>query len=496
MSIKDFLRPYFVADERFERFNNFDSEQMDYTIQIQKPTGELVTLRNPNEAGDGTLTDKGHNIAPGSKLVAFGTGFWNWVTKVLHTVGIDIDTDDTHANGLSGGAFGAALEAVHRVPWWQVRRSSGGKGLHVFPKFSQPVSAATRAEASALAQAVLTLASREANFDFKAAKDCAGGNFWIYKSDAGAGAYEVIKEATTALDPDDLPPGWREAKHASKNKINYAPANTPLSADHLKIEKDLQALECSLIYRHDLGCYHIHTHALQKAHELHGYRGYFESDSTGSDLGQPNGYMFPLPGGAFLVKRFGNAKEHSSWYEGANRQYALLNTEVPYSKAVEQFSMNNTSKGYAFTHTNLIAMLNAIGVRLEIPEVFRGRTLFVKKVKDDARITVEKQDNDLQPEEWTGTDKAWQRSFAIPPMPKAFAYADTHNVSDLVRAVATDTESAQRPLQRARLEWSASMADFRASNSRRPPSWRRRKTRRKSGNGDDCCENESIRGNP
>ncbi len=53
-----------------------------------------------------------------------------------------------------------------------------------------------------------------------------------------------------------------------------------------------------------------------------------------------------------------------------------------------------------------------------------------------------------------------------------------------------------RPLQRARLEWSASMADFRASNSRRPPSWRRRKTRRKSGNGDDCCENESIRGNP
>src|SRR4051794_30425932 len=98
MSIKEFLRTNAVHDERFARFNELDPDQMDYTVQIQRPNGELVTLRNPGEADDGTLTDKCHNIASGSKLVAFGTAFWNWIAKVLLTIGIDIDSDDNHAN--------------------------------------------------------------------------------------------------------------------------------------------------------------------------------------------------------------------------------------------------------------------------------------------------------------------------------------------------------------------------------------------------------------
>jgi hypothetical protein len=443
MNISEFLRANLQNDDRFARFDQFDPEHTDYTLQIQKPTGELVTLRNPSEAADGTLTDKGYSVTPGSKLVAFGTAFWEWTAKKQHTIGVDIDTNDNHADGLSAGQIGAALEAVHRVTWLEARRSSGGKGLHVFPKFTQPVDVSTRAEASALARAVLTLASREANFDFKAVKDCAGGNMWIFKNDAGSNAYEVIKEATSALNPSNLPPGWREAKEASNHKVRFAPSTVALSPEHLAIEKQIQDTGYSMIYRHDIGCYHVHTYALQLAHKQHAYRGHFATASGGNDPGQPNAFMFPLPSGVFLVKRFGNAKEDKSWFDSPNGPYAFLNVEVPFDKAIQHFAMNKTTKGFAFETTNLEAMLNATGIKLELPIVFAGRTLFVKITKGMGQIVVEKHDLDQQIKEWTATGTTWQRSFTVPTTPEAFAHAEVLRVSDVVRAVTTDTESAK-----------------------------------------------------
>jgi hypothetical protein len=443
MNIKDFLRINSVADERFARFNEFDPERFDYTLQVKKPTGEAITLRNPQEGQDGSLADKGHTVPAGSKLIAAGTAFWEWTAKKQHRVGIDIDTDDKHANGLTSGEFGKAFDAVKRVPWLEARRSSGGKGLHVFPKFMHPIDVSTRAEASALARVVLTLASREANFDFKAAKDCAGSNMWIYKADAAPNAYEVVKQATAQLDPVELPPGWREAKHACKTKIRCAPSNIVVSPAHLEIVKQLQSIGCSIIYRSDLGCYHIHTHALQKAHQQYGYKGHFATVSNGTDPGQPNGFMFPLPGGAFFVKRFGNAQEDSSWFAGPNGQYAFLNVEVPFQKAVHHFSMNKTTKGFAFTRDNLVLMLKAVGLHLELPMEFQGRTLFVKSADQIAQISVEKLDTDRPIEDWTTTGKTWQRSFSIPATSEAFVEAEAIRVSDITRAVSTDTESTK-----------------------------------------------------
>lgn len=443
MNVKDFLQMNVVADERFTRFNAFDPDEFDYTIQVQKPSGEVITLRNPAEAPDGTLTDRRHSVPIGSKLLAAGTAFWHWTAKKHTTIAIDIDTDDGHAEGLSARAFSSAFDACCQLPWLEIRRSSGGKGLHVFPQFSRPVEVSSRAEASALANAVLTVASRETNFDLRAAKDCAGCNIWIFKADAALNAYEIVKEATAALDPDDLPPGWREAKEAAKHKVQFAPSTVELSPEHLEIEKQIQSLNYSLIYVPELGCYHIHTHSLQEAYHKYGYRGYFATASQGTDPGKPNGYMFPLPVRGFLVKRFGNAMEDPSWFDGPNGQYALLNVEAPFEKAVQHFSLNRTTKGYAFARTNLEKMLKAIGVNLSIPDVFVGRTLFVKPIKGDAQIVVEKQASDGPIDDWTPTDKTWQRSFPIPNESEAFIHAGVVQVSDVVRAISTDKESSR-----------------------------------------------------
>ena len=101
MNVKKFLRANEVADERFARFNNLDPDRFDYTLLVQFRDGKIVPLRNPHEGDEGSLSDKGHSIPEGTKLLAAGTAFWEWTAKKQHTVGIDIDTDDNHAEGLS-----------------------------------------------------------------------------------------------------------------------------------------------------------------------------------------------------------------------------------------------------------------------------------------------------------------------------------------------------------------------------------------------------------
>ncbi len=442
MNIIEFLRANVVDDTRFTRFNEFDPVRFDYTLQVQLPSGDKITLRNPKEEKDGTLIDKSHTVPAGSVLLAAGTAFWKWSARKQHSVGIDIDADDNHAAGLESAKLEEALDAAQRVPWWEVRRSSGGKGLHVFPQFSQPVDVATRAEASALAHAVLTLASREAAFDFKAAKDCAGGNMWIFKADAPPTAYEVIKPATQSLDPDALPPGWRLVPQARKQKIDFAPSTVPLCPEHLKVEGHIKDIGTT-IWVPDVGCYHVHTYALQQASREHEYRGFFATESAGTELSKPNAYMFPLPGGGFLVKRFGDAREHSSWFDGPNGQYALLDVEASFDKAVAQFSTNKTTKGHAFTRDNLLAMLRATGVDMPIPESFSERTFFVKAAKDEVQIAVERLDSDAAVEDWTSTGGQWQRSYRMPLTPPAFGEAAVIRGSAIVRAVSTDTESSK-----------------------------------------------------
>jgi len=107
MNVKKFLRANVVDDERFDRFNALDTDRFDYTLQVQFPNGNIACLRNPQESEDGSLSDKGHNIPDGTKLLAAGTAFWEWPEKKQHTVGIDIDTDDTRTSREAGPPRGA-----------------------------------------------------------------------------------------------------------------------------------------------------------------------------------------------------------------------------------------------------------------------------------------------------------------------------------------------------------------------------------------------------
>ncbi len=408
---------------------------LDYTAEIEVD-GKVFTYRNPKEK-DGELTDKNHRSPEAATVRLLGTSFWNWKDRTQAIVGIDVDTGN---HGLSEDRFNIVLEALRQVPWLELRYSKGGKGIHAFAAFSEQVSIVSRSEQAALGNAVCVAASRVCGVDIKDAKCCAGGNMWVYAKDRADNAFEIIKPATSTLNPSDLPPGWRHAVEAGKGKIDFAPPEVGLTGEHLAIEKQIADTGYSITWVDAHKCWHIHTRALQLAHNKHGYKGIFITNSPGDDKAKPNGYMFPLPDGGFLVQRFGKATEHESWIDGT---YAYLNVVAPLTIALDHFSDAKIKRQFVFSSSRLTLCLAAAGVALDIPELFKDRTIYVEPLKDDILLTVVKYDADGQLEGWGSVKNNWQRSLTKPQPSRAEIEASTLRASAFVRAVGSEAESSK-----------------------------------------------------
>src|SRR5690606_33932970 len=122
----------------------------------------------------------------------------------------------------------------------------------------------------------------------------------------------------------------------------------PLSAAHLKLMDHQLQLGYPAEYVAEHGCVRLHTHGLQLANDQHGYRGYFETVSKGSDPSTPNCFGYPVSDGGWYIQRYNHAKEHSSWYASRNGHYTYFNIHVPFKRALSQFATNKTTIGYAF----------------------------------------------------------------------------------------------------------------------------------------------------
>ena len=442
MNLTDLIRQHQANSEHDERYKNFDPENYDYTVKVRYQDGREQFLRNPKEE-DGQLIDKEHDVPDDTEIIAVGTAFWNWRKGAMDTVGIDVDTDHNHAGGLESNAFQEVSEKLALIPWLDIKTSTGGEGLHAFPKFTQPVPVTSRAECSALARAVLVLMERHTKFDFNKARDCAGSNFWIYKEDAAPNAYQTVQAHSEELSPEELPAGWIDAKTASNRRIDYSPSTVELEPEHLKIEKEIAEQGYTIIWVDEYKCYHIHTKSLEQAAEKHKYRGIFKTVSDGTDPGSPNGYMFPLPDGGFFVKRFGDANEHGTWFDGANGPYAYLNVEVPIQKSAEHFSRADSPEGYVLSAENLVDCLKAAGIEFEYPEALRNRDIYMKVMTKELRFSTEKIQSDKPIDGWVAKKATWTKSLKLSRSSNPHKFADQIRVSNLVRAVSTDTESSK-----------------------------------------------------
>ena len=115
--------------------------------------------------------------------------------------------------GLTEDELLRVKEAAMRLPYVEVRKSTGGGGLHLYVYFDVAgIPCENHTTHSALARCILGMMSSECNFDFASQIDCCGGVMWIFhrKMTAENDGLSIIKPATKVLSAADVPANWRD----------------------------------------------------------------------------------------------------------------------------------------------------------------------------------------------------------------------------------------------------------------------------------------------
>lgn len=403
---------------------------------------------------------------------------WDWQKKVSRWVGFDIDSITGHAVGV--GISNADLDEVKRVaealPYVEVRKSTGGKGVHLYV-YLDDIPTENHTLHSALARSILGMMSSATGFDFAIAVDACGGNMWVLhrKMTEENQGLALLKPASKVLTAADLPANWRD--HADvvtrrRAKVRVAgvqagdqdPFETlassrrlvPLSDSHKAVIEELSRSGFSTVWVSDYHLLQTHTKALQNLLEdpekraALGLKGIFKTLSEGKDPGTCNCFAFPLDGGTWRVYRFSpGAAEDPSWEQDSSNW-----TTCQFNKAIDLATAARASGaieapnngGYVFPTANDAAkVVKLLGQTVAIPEQLQEREARLKAQKDGrVFISVKKEEGDEVPQGWLGDRGKLTRILSIKAEIKAQMADNNYSETDkLVRHVVTvEDESA------------------------------------------------------
>ncbi|HZZ29611.1 MAG TPA: DUF5906 domain-containing protein [Pirellulales bacterium] len=385
---------------------------------------DFYNFRYPRDAGvkpdwaERYLTYPLEEYASEIGSTGFGADGSQWV-------GFDFDTILGHAEGV--GISDAEIQeidiAVERIGYAELRRSTGGRGRHIYVHLSDFKNVVNHTEHAALARAILAKLSHDLGMDLTASVDACGGNMWFWSrraTDENRG-FELLKKATTKLSPIDVP-NWCDylpVVTRKRSKIYVEGLNEDFAASQPKVRRDRQhdaifaeyVKHATLIYLPDHGCYHLHTAELAKVHETLRLRGFFETVSEGSDPGKPNAYAYLRPNGAMLVVRLGNAKETSIWGETKSGQACILfNQSLDLQNICRAVDGVWTGKG--FTCPTLESANRAAGYfRISLPPVAERAVSF--SIQNGGLLVTCDRIGKEQVNGWAGEGRKLKRHFAI-----------------------------------------------------------------------------------
>ena len=151
----------------------------------------------------------------GQHAKGIGCTGWDWQNRCSRWVAFDFDSLMGHAKGvgLTNDELLRVKEAAMQLPYVEVRKSTGGGGLHLYVYFDAAgIPCENHTVHAALAGCILGMMSSECNFDFASQIDCCGGVMWIWhrKMTAENLGLTLIKPATKTLGVADIPSNWRD----------------------------------------------------------------------------------------------------------------------------------------------------------------------------------------------------------------------------------------------------------------------------------------------
>ncbi len=329
----DYLAKFLSDQNPADLIGRVLAQPSEIQVQIRQDIGQPVedtrsrthdgftfhNIRYPsNAATTPDWSDRGINYPLSSYADRIGsTGF----TKLgSRWVGFDFDTIAGHKHGRGLSDDKLALVADLKTDYVEVRRSTGGKGIHLYVML-EGFDAANHTEHAAIGRAILCKLKHDTGFDFNTAVDTCGGNLWFWTREPKEDSFRLIKPASKTLTPTDVP-DWRshlDVVSKKRNKVfiegldeRYAQQQPPVTCDeeHTRIIEAIRKTHpCYWVEDHN--CYHTHTAGLKAAHTALELRGPFETVTSESSA--CNCFVFLMQHGAMRVVRFGTAKEHGLW---------------------------------------------------------------------------------------------------------------------------------------------------------------------------------------
>lgn len=351
--------------------------------------------------------------APEQHAEAIGSTGWDWIALRSRWVGFDFDDITSHAKGV--GVTEAELERVAEVakalPYVEVRRSTGGKGLHLYVLFdNEGIPTANHTEHAAVARCVLGMMTAEVGFDFSTAIDACGGNMWIWhrKITRENQGLLLLKAATQTLSISGLPANWRDhiavvTRRSNKIKLqgvtdeNSDPFDEltsarriiPLDDKHKAVIQALMETGYSTLWIQDHHLLQTHTKALEKlmndaeARSKLGLVGHFQTNSPGKDPGTPNCFLFPLNQGGWRVYRFSpGISEAETWIQDGSGWTTCYYNRLPDVETACRSYGGVRIEGkqhYTFpSGHDAIHAAEALGQKLDIPVDMRDREVQIR----------------------------------------------------------------------------------------------------------------------
>lgn len=391
-------------------------------------------FRVPKNAG--TEPEDNSNLPMTYDLAAHAEGIgmtgWNWKQRRSRWVAFDFDAitghSDKHRKKLDDIELNQVRDAASGIPWVTTRRSSSGKGLHLYVFVD--VETANHHEHAALGRALLGQMSALAGFDFVNIADVCGGNMWVWhrKQTEENHGFELLKEGRP-LAPEEVPVNWRDhlkvtmgrARRSVPSFVNEKEISLfeqmtgqrqkiKLDEEHRKLIDWLRDNGAFWSWESDQHILITHTVHLQEAHSELNLRGVFKTVALGTEKGaDQNCWLSPTRRGGWVVRRYSlGCAEDATWTQDeSGYTMCYLNREPDLRTAARHMGGIELEKGgFQFTEASeAVKAAEKLGSRVEaLPPAISLRPAILKQHKDGYRLVMEV---DHDPRDHSDGMKGW-----------------------------------------------------------------------------------------